>query len=251
MSLPLSIYKRLPKQLPTSLGFSRWALSFDGAANYVDCGADPSLDITDELTAGAWVRPRTLHAGYLMNRFYGYWEAGVFYPNGWHFMLLSDGRFEVRFGDGSPWGFVWTGGSYSPDKLYYVVLVIKSGQYMRFLVNGDLIAEVDTTVLLGVPAYNLMIGRYSAAAAYYLDGIMPLAYLYNRILRLDEIRYNMLNYHSPVRGGLVLWLDIEEGAGLTAYDESGYGNHGSLLPVTNPPTWIRNEMWELRTEVGL
>jgi len=36
------------------------ALSFDGADDYVNCGADSSLNITNSMTASAWIYPKTL-----------------------------------------------------------------------------------------------------------------------------------------------------------------------------------------------
>ena len=36
---------------------STYSLSFDGQNDYLDCGNDESLDITDEITIEAWVKP--------------------------------------------------------------------------------------------------------------------------------------------------------------------------------------------------
>ncbi len=73
------------------------ALSFDGVDNYVDCGNDESLDFTDAITIGAWVKRRNfdthgtiagksngdlITAGYSLCSYIGGLEFN-FYSNGW------------------------------------------------------------------------------------------------------------------------------------------------------------------------
>jgi len=42
--IPASVYPRVPTRMPASIGFSRYALSFDGVDDMVDCGNDESLN---------------------------------------------------------------------------------------------------------------------------------------------------------------------------------------------------------------
>jgi len=41
-----------------------------------------------------------------------------------------------------------------------------------------------------------------------------------------------------------LVMRMEESVGFVAYDESGYGNKGNLLPVANPPVWTTLAKYE-------
>jgi len=44
------------------------ALQFDGSDDYVDCGADPSLDLTEQLTLAAWMKHPPGTEGYTIIR---------------------------------------------------------------------------------------------------------------------------------------------------------------------------------------
>ena len=46
-------------------------------------------------------------------------------------------------------------------------------------------------------------------------------------------------------------LRMEENSGPTAFDTSGYGNHGTLLPAPTPPTWVDVSKHELLAEAGV
>ena len=71
-------------------------LNFDGTGDYVDCGNQASLNITDELTLCAWIKPKTItthhqvidngysatgtigtRVGYITGSFKGYWHDTV------------------------------------------------------------------------------------------------------------------------------------------------------------------------------
>ncbi len=62
----------------------------------------------------------------------------------------------------------------------------------------------------------------------YFNGYIKHAYIYNRALTDSEIQWNYQNPDNPVRNGLVLWLPFNEKMGSTAFDRSGYGNHGTI-----------------------
>ena len=49
-------------------GYSPYALNFDGANDYIDCGNDVSLRVTPNLTVSAWFKTSTSQIGKLINR---------------------------------------------------------------------------------------------------------------------------------------------------------------------------------------
>jgi len=53
MSLPKSVYKKLPKRLPKSLGFSRYALDFDGVEDHIP---NPVANPAGPNTISLWFR---------------------------------------------------------------------------------------------------------------------------------------------------------------------------------------------------
>ena len=88
----------------------------DGIDDYDDCGNDASLDITDEIEVGAWVKPLALQTLSPIGKMYAYrfWVS----ENAWYFGVYDDA--ENSYGSGysitaiSPetWGYV--AGIYNP-----------------------------------------------------------------------------------------------------------------------------------------
>jgi len=244
MGFPLSVYRRLPRGLPLSLGFSRYGLLFDGVGGYVDTLLDPSTELGQEITVSAWVYPTA------QNNHRGIWGAhGITGTKGIH--LQYSGGWAFGFGDGTDWHSVNIG-DLTLNSWVHLVVVFKggSGGYIKVYKNLVEVGSVAVTTNI-VHEAAFWVGRAYNAADRYFSGIIDEVCVYNRILSAAEMRHNMVDYHNPVRDELVMWLPFEEGSGLTAYDGSGQGNDGSLLPAAGPPAWRRNAMWELRAGAGL
>jgi len=252
-NLPLSIHHRLPKRLPYSLGFSKYALGFHGA-EYVYVGDSPSLQITGKIAVEMVGKPRVrgnMWVGKYTTEIstYNIYDGGD--PYGWIFRLYSaDASHHSVF-------------SYCPiatGKLYHVFGIYDLAE-MRIYVNGELKNAIPlTTNLDPVVGGHFSVGaRYKAEGVIdgYVDGDIVFVRVYDDRLfdwltskgwSIDDlVTYNLLNYHNPIREGLVLWLPFEEGLGTIAYDESGSANDGTIYGAT----WEKLKMWELRAEVGI
>jgi len=244
MSTPLSVYKRKPKRLPKSKGFSRYALDFDGVEDTVDCGNDSTLQPAAEFTVSAWVKnPSSLNDSQnAVRKEYVYalgggWSTGktgfYIYTSGGSWLYSGDSTTDINDGNWHHIVGVYNGS----DLLIYVDGVLENTNNI-----GSITLNSNTN--------NLYIGSKSGAGEYW-SGPINEPRIYDRALSAEEIRRNMLNYHNPSKNGLVGWWRLEEGTGLTAYDQSGNGNHGTLNPTTDPPVWTPIEKWELRSEAGL
>ena len=240
MSYPPSAHVRMPKRLPYSLGFKRYALYFDGD-DYVEAPDDPSLNPT-RVTVEALVKPRAVDGQHFILSKYS-WANIRGYA-----LLVFDGKVYWRvFGKGVRTQVI-SSATVSADKWYFIQATF-DGDVARLYINGAL-DNYSSAHLEGEPTVPLRVGYASDAElgrAYYFDGVIALARVYERGLADRERQYNMLNYHDPVREGLVLWYDLEEGRGDKAYDKSGQGNHGTIYGAT----WVRVRQYELRAEVGL
>jgi len=162
----------------TSKGRFGPGVYFDGTGDYVDCGSDASLDITDETTIEFWVNFDSFNAGmdyYKGNAYYGYgtntYWLGYFYMGGspkysqadislntdtwYHFAITYDGTSIDIFIDGNEV-------TYAAGKHY------TSG--------GDL----DTSGSI------LTIGHVTGAV---INGTMDEFKIWNRALSKDEIKY--------------------------------------------------------------
>jgi len=256
MSLPLSIYKCLPRRMPLSLGFSKYALDFNGVDNRVDISAVEDDVDPQEGTIIAWFRVKDATVwgdglGHFIielrvntnnnigiwkaaaNRFYARYKAGGVEKYG---VTLN----PVVAGWGTEWHWAALTWSVSADEV-------------RGYVDGEP-DNVVTSLGTWSGVFNGL-GSIGARAVsppdLFWDGLINEVLVYNRSLSQRELYYNMLNYHNPIRSWLIGWWSFEEGSGLTAYDRSGYGNDGSLLPADAPPIWTGVRKWEMRAEAGL
>jgi len=239
LSLPKSVYKRLPKRMPHSLGFSGYALDFDGVGDYVHVPDNVSLNFgTGAFSLGCWFKfdasasdpyPTLLNKNHSHNSGLYLWTGGS--------------QILFRWGDGTNYSTLASTSSITDNKWHHIFVFRDSSGNTKLFLDGK---QEDS----GSGAYDvsnsdpLYIGQNWNISHW--KGQIDEPRIYNRALSAEEIRRNMLNYHSPIKDGLVGWWRFEEGTGLTAHDRSGNGNHGTMKPAADPPTWVRSKKWELR-----
>jgi len=253
MSLPTSIYPQKPKQLPPSLGFSTYALEFDNIDDYVDTVTLALDDITVMVLFKAYSLPTVAEERMMIinDQSYDRWRIFIKEPN-----LLA---VQVKDSGGTLYSFQ---GAIEANRWYHAAFSHKSvavgGLNLTAWLNGIVLGRAATTGALALPADTIRIGRgIKWNTDWYFDGAIAEVRIFDWGIvgppagfSSPEIISHMLQYTKPA-SGCRMWLRFEEGTGLTAYDSSGYGNHGSLLPTADPPKWIRTKKWELRAELGL
>jgi len=241
-AIPRGAYKRMPRQMPRSWGFERYALRFDGD-DYV---SQPWSNINQDMTWAIWIKTsesvdemramlsrdgtdRNIH-GFTINRFgtglITWWRQ----EDGWGTEYKATSSTNVTHGR---WHFIT--GTYDHS----------SGDMVIFVDSEQEDSDTGATADLTTPE-EVWIGSQTGGGSYYL-GLIPLACIYNRVLSAEEIRYNMLNYHNPIQDGLIGWWPMEEGQGTKVHDRSGNGNDGSISGAT----WEKVKQHELRAQAGL
>jgi len=244
MSLPLSVYHRLPKRHPYSLGFKKYAVELDGATGFIDFG-DPAVinNIASRHTVGVWAKlqstgasqrlvvKHTFHLLATNARAINVWQSASTTNPG-----SSTPNYLFDWGE---WIYVVVTYDDATDRLYRIYLNAEETPYAS--------QTAAQGTLTGWTLSNLLVGKHQSDI-YWLKGLVGSVWMYNRILSRREIYWNMLNYHNIIRDGLVFWAYIDEGSGSIIYDKSGYGNNGSL---SGGYAWNRTRMHELRAEVGL
>jgi len=165
------------------------ALSFDGVNDYVDCGNEPSLDITKAITVAAWVNTSlpTKYKNIVAKQ--DYTPYSLRHENGRDFFFdVSPSGGRVSPGDGksaAAYANLWTHlvGTYDSN----------TGKAILYL-NGNLWDEKTTSgTLPSQPTYKLFIGK-QADKEYFL-GLIGEVRIYNRILLSEEIKEYYFRKH--------------------------------------------------------
>jgi len=236
MSSPLSVYKRLPKRMPLSLGFKQWCLHFNGVDQCIRISDALSLQVTDNFSV-EWMIKSTDTA-----------RIVSFY----NFRFLANGAGALRFATLGLKYPRWAPLGVTPNdgRWHHGVVTFKRPDYVAYY-DGEVswASSFDDVLVSSAGLNKVLMARYDEASDTFCEGFLAMVRFYNgEVLTHNEVVHNMLNYHNPVTEGLVCWLEMEEGLGAVAYDRSGYGNDGALI---NNPTWTRVRKWELRAEAGL
>jgi prepilin-type N-terminal cleavage/methylation domain-containing protein len=164
----------------------RWqgknTLEFDGIDDYVDCGNDASLDITDEITMEAWIKPDNFtSAGYIWVR-----NPSSYADIQYSAYLESDNSFRIKV-MGTAWN---TGYVFPVAEWKHVTVTIKSGDVIKYYIDGEYKAERACPIITSKNC-KLNIGARNNGAtghAYFFNGSIDEAAIYNRTLSTSEIK---------------------------------------------------------------
>ena len=240
MSLPLGVHRRLPRRLPRSLGFKKYTLSFDGVDDYVESSV---LKIFDgDFTIELLFKSGDKREGFML--------VGN-YPNGYVMPFVSfytepDGKISFYHRDVDGRGCRPITESVVLDNKWHHIVGVRDRTNAKssVYVDGKLDTQEDdaTTDCNNDYPITLMLHNNDR----FLRGYIAFVRIYSRGLSQAEIRWNMLEYHNPVRDGLVLWLH-DRIVGDTWYDESPYNNDGTIYGAVKKGL----AMWEIRAELGL
>lgn len=170
-----------------------YAASFDGIDDYVDCGNSTSFDLPNLINIQFYLK---LNGTGLQN----FISKGVGSTTNYSIDYSSGLRF-FGYGSGSPVGS-WQSGYTLSTGQWYHIQCIKDATHFRILVDGVEVRTVASTATLTTNSNSLHIGK---RVNVYCDGSM-----------------------SGVVIGDVAHYPLTEGAGNTAHDISGNGNHGTI-----------------------
>jgi len=177
------------------------ALTFDGGSNYVDCGNGESLDITKEITVGAWVKFNGIDYKAGAGNLFSIGAKG--YPDsvpanaGWWFSY--DNRTN---GQGFPYSCFgnknggWAGGGnsfagynfvFTKGEWYHLAFTVGKS-IAKLYINGDQLGADKPLVnlVLSDTSRNLSIG--SATTSYYFNGSIDEFAIFNVSLEKQDIQ---------------------------------------------------------------
>ena len=219
------------------------ALSFDGLNDYVDCGNDESLDITDKLTVEGWFKIHQAAPSGKWPRVLGRGDGGGDYSVVGYQIFQNSNSADLRFlwGDGrtqneggmhaysfgttelNRWyhlvaTYEWDG-SQSITKLYRDGVLVSSGTITGY----QMASPGSWDFLVGASGWN---SNNPFTSWGLFNGTIDEVRIYNRVLSEAEIRYHY-NKGKPIAH----WK-FDEGEGSTAYDSTDNDNDGTIHGAT-------------------
>lgn len=208
-------------------------LRFNGLTTYMSVPDAPSLRPASLLVEVWAYRIGTIDQAFICKKYsinrdsyHLWWGSGA---NGAIFTILdADGTTERS-----------SGAKFMSPNAWHQLIGAYDGTEVKVYIDLEAGAPLAIATIIPYAAYDINIGRREyTPPLWYLDGLVGLVRKYNRVLTKSERAWNYLHPRRPILDGCVLWLPFDEASGLTAYDQSGYGNNGTLV---NAPTWTEGE----------
>jgi hypothetical protein len=203
-------------------GHSGQAIDFDGATDYVAVNDDNSLDLTNEMTIAAWIRPRTYGAGgfgRIVDKNYMFYVAN-------YSSLLNALSLYITSTVSSSQNIITLNTWQHVAVTFNVSL---SSNQVKFYVNSNPSGSATWTTSIPVSTSSLYIGN-SQALNRYFDGSIDEVKVWNRALTAAEIDQE---YQSGLPSSLLFSDGFESGdfSAWTAKSENGASISVGTSPV--------------------
>ena|GEM_PF-6301192 len=174
------------------------AIGFDGVDDYIDCGNDASLDITDTITIEVWVKASsdsgiaTGSRARIVNKFQA--------PAKGYILDIADDSGVEAFRVGISGTYVKSPNALSTSWTH--VVAVYDGSNVILYENGTAVGSTAKTGAITLANANLVLGKDSLSSHYYFNGLIDEVAIYNRSLSAEEI----LDHYK--RGALRLNLTV-------------------------------------------
>jgi len=158
------------------------AINLDGDGDYVDCGLDPKLDITEFLTFTYWIK---------VVAFDKEWNTVISRgDDSWRSSRADFNNFMEAAVGGTAGNYLY---SVTPvdDGQWHHIGWVYDGTMSYIYVDGEVDATEENSGQITVSSYPLYIGDNSQATGRYWTGLIDDVQIYNRPLTQDEIRIVM------------------------------------------------------------
>ena len=163
-------------------GESSFGLNLDGTGDYIGCGTDESLDLSDgDFTIEAWVKPSDTSLEAIAGKH-------LFTYNAWG--IYQSGRFYFQFRGTGTTALCQADSIYTIGNWYHVAAT-KDGNILRLYVNGVLQQDVETTTESpSTFSYSFNIGTVGWSDNYNFEGKIDDVRVWETALTGNEIAWN-------------------------------------------------------------
>ena len=217
-----------------------YALKFDGANDYVNCGNDASLQISGKaITMEAWIFPKSFATNLWENSIIEKtWASG--WPDTYGYVLRCGGSgiLDVAFGNSTQgWFALSSDANALIINRWQHVAATYDGTNIKLYVNGKLVKSVAETKSISATSNSfLAIGNNQHANTSDrrpFDGYLDEIRIWNIARTEAQIKTNMFK-EIGTHTNLKAYYQMSNGTGTSLTDNSGNANTGTL---TNGPEW--------------
>jgi hypothetical protein len=157
------------------------SMKFNGTADYIDCGAGTSLDITDQVTLSAWIKPTDITASgyhdivgkgdmaYALRVYTSQVQFYFYYSAGWH--QFNSPTYTSAF-----------------SSIWHHVAATYDGVQARIYVDGAVVASGFYTGGIATATANVSIGRNTTSTGRWYSGELDDVRVYRGVLPTSEVK---------------------------------------------------------------
>jgi hypothetical protein len=200
------------------------ALDFDGDNDYVDCGNDVSLDMTNSITIEAWINANSWKTEIWRGSIVGKDNTD---NTGYNLRCGENGRLSFVNGISNSWPEVQSFQIMSTNEWYHVTGVY-DGVSQKIYINGELVGENTVTGTIGTNSLDVYIAASPGYADRHFDGKIDEVRIWNIARTETEIRENMNNALTGNEADLVAYYKFDYSNGTQVKDISLNCNTGTL-----------------------
>lgn len=233
------------------LDTSNNALNFDGVDDFINCGNDPSLQITgNEITLEAWINASSFKPEIWQGVILAKDQGGANADYGYMLRCGKDGRINFNVGNGK-WNELNSKGNEIKLNNWHHIAAVMDGSYMRIYIDGDETVKkpLYSTSIKNASSANLLIGDSPAFSGRVFPGKIDEVRVWNIGRTEKQIKSTMNSklsedYYSAPDSGLVAYWNLDEGSGQVIFDLSRNGNNGILGSSNSTdkkdPSWVKS-----------
>jgi hypothetical protein len=132
-----------------------------------------------------------------------------------------------------------------PREGWFHVAATYDGTVVRAFVNGEQRGSLTVSAPLETTSTIVTVGGSGIITAFF-DGMLDELRIWSYARTQEEIAGDMRRRLTGNENGLVVYLNMEEGTGVTTEDATGNGNHGDLVGASGAqvsPAWVGGPSW--------
>lgn len=224
--------------ITSATAIAQTSVDFDGVDDFIDCGNDPSLDITGTaITLEAWVYPTAFQAQI--------WQGNVVNKNddsqsGYMLRVGGAGQVNFNFGSFGFWNELNSPAGVLALNTWYHIAGTYDGTTSRIFVNGVEVATANYSASIASSSNPLYLGEDPQYTGRYFSGRIDEVRVWNVARTGTEVMNDMNDEVCTTGSGLVAYYRFNDGVAggnnlgqNTLTDDSGNGNTGTLNNFTN------------------